>query len=315
MAYSAKFGKEGLEKMEKLRIQDAIREAEEKINTISADKIFLKKAIEYVIENLKVLPHYLEKTDYRIALMGQPGCGKTSTLVGLSGLLSDSLYDLKAGGISKSKASLLPVGSGGTTMAECMEIHQIDEGESEIIIECCSQEELENILDRMIEKYYLAELGNDQNQNMDILLGHDNKEDHMNLLPIEIERYVEGMCRENILNMIKENPPWKELMEKKTDDKKKGVKLKEIIRFFIRQKNEADFDVLQKEIREYIRKHFIILDEQYRGESGYKEIHIPLDSADIKENLRKTLSALNNGKFQGIPIVRNMRIMLSSLGN
>lgn len=313
-----------MELIGKTKINDVIFEAEKKVIEIPEDKKLIRKSVEYAIEKLKKLPAMLDRTEFRLVFMGEPGCGKTSTIVNLCRLLPEELWETGPKKKMKtSRATLLPVGSGGTTMVENTEIIQVPEEEnSHFVVECCSKKELEQNLVHYVEKPYLARLAAYAKEN-----GKENeKELAIMPMPIEKERYIEVMCKAGIKRCHEENNPILQAVcgDEKLWKTEKGKviqpELDMVVTCFLEQKQKESgiYEIMEfqepviREIVDFLMNDVIVLNPLFENSEKSCDILIPCpEQEDMKKFIRDTMDKLNYGNFSGITIVKNVKLYLS----
>lgn len=273
---------------DRTKMDNIIEEAERKLNDISEDtedKGFLRNAVQQAIGRLRQLQGLLESKEYTLVFMGKPGCGKTATITSLCNLATEKIKDVEKNPISKTKASILPVGSGGTTMQENTEIIKSDTG-NYIEVQCCGRDTLIEIVRDVVEKNYCLELKSYIPGNQKIEFEHAD-------VPHEIERYIEGMCK----------------------TKELGLLIKEKSRQLIESGSEGD--ILREErifgnvdeIVDYIMSELIFLDSRC-SETGDYEIRFEIDDSDLKNDLKNKMSEINDGKMEGLSIIHSVKIYL-----
>ncbi len=286
------------ELVDNMKLSNIVDEAEMRLKDISEDKYWLKTAVQQAINKLKELPKLLESNEYTLVFMGKPGCGKTSTITSLCNLVTEEVYNADKKCILKDKASILPVGSGGTTMQETIEIIKSDSG-NYIEVECRSRNALIETVRDIVEKNYFLELKNH--------IPDDEKLDfEISNIPREIERYIEGMCK-------------KALNREAGEQSDKRKKLDQLIKEKSKQLIESGScnDILLEErisenvdnIVDYIMSELIVLDSRCSDIDDYK-VRIDIDAADLKNDLRNKMSEINDGKMEGLSIIYSVKIYL-----
>lgn len=307
-------------------IKDIVIKAKEEISTINSDRAYLKKAIELAVNNLETLPDMLENTDFNIIFMGKPGCGKTSTIANLAQMLSDDLFNVHIKPITKIKSSLLPVGSGGTTMAENIVIVQTVDEESKIQLECYTSEEMRNTIESYVEKQYMIAMGNYLKAYIDTDI-EETKNVNMEYpsMPREVERYIENMCKKGIDSAYQLKDEY--LFNYCTPEmwiNKKGKKetpeLNKIVRRILDEKNKREkiyskndiIDQVVEELVDFIIDRLIMLKDEFKNNPKQVKYEISFEKdTSIKKNIQRNMMNLNSGGFVGIPIIRNIKIIIN----
>lgn len=295
----------------KNNLEQLTKMAENKLNDVPKEKGYLRAAVTQQIENLRELPKRYELTEYRLVFMGKQGCGKTTTIMNLCGLFQDDLPGNKI-----NEVSLLPTGSGGTTAAETIELHQTVGGGTYFLVTCCSKKELREKVSSYIEDIYTGLLN-------EYLKGkeNDNKENELrnekkSLLPIEIKRCIANMCKEKLMISFTEKHSdsvgWcgEEYFEVTTGAYKPNAqeRLERFITYAINQKNRQEHVFETGDIdNEFVKKLTVFIINNWMApfyesilEADDVEIEIKkkADGINIKEFLQDTANKLNNGSYE-----------------
>ncbi len=310
----------------KMNIKKLTMAANEKLKDVPEEKGYLRSAIKQQIENLDKLPTKYEQMEYRLVFMGKQGCGKTTTITNLCGLYRDDLNDItKKNKIDK--VSLLPTGSGGTTAAETIEIHQTEGSGSYFIVTCCSRSELQTRVSAYIDERYTGLLNVykkehefDTKENL-----YKEKQGQENLPP-EIKRCIRNMCKKGLNSRLGEKDD--EIRNWGGDDifdklNSNTEPFETFIDCAINNQNEKDKIFESGEINEevveqlagFVLKLMEPFSELVSDSNDDLELEIRAKADEnIKDFIQDTAKRLNDGTYEvdenKIPIVKRMRLYI-----
>lgn len=281
-------------------IEDILKQFDNKIEGNNEINQFIRRALDSAKSKLLTLPRLRDMKKYRLVFIGKQGCGKTTCIANLTGLLSEELFSdalNEDNTIDLQDASLLTVGTGGTTAPEVY-IKQLGNTEqSHIIVKCCSMNKLIQYVSTYVSK-----------QCKDIK--KDENDDYGNLSR-EHERIIEGLC----LNQIKKNES--QLEEKHKGEKKRFSWLPLIIQDIINDElnNTTTNDELIKNVSKIIIEKYMLLNycEELNEEKEIKIMFNNDDKKEFRQWLKNTFHDINIGTYPGILIPKEVHIFISVL--